>query len=311
MDLDNHLKFKSSFKRSSFDKRPRFEYRFGIQLWAFFIFPKKGKKEENGMNERQIIMDLLKPKKKKLKEVRDGKTWWVLLAFFLAISALIMLLSGFEKVPDAEAAVQDGDRPRCAMGSTVPELGENHVEFAATWENGSPTGAYPFEFGDGSSVVLTGTTGGIQFSHDYAYEVGGIVTYTAGFTVTNELTTTVCHIEHWIVIDDRPELPTEHYEVYLPIATADAQPPQVDLDLVPNPHWMRVYLHAKWSNGADIWHRLEFGDGQGIDLFGPAGDHYYWHDYPWPGGVFTATLTVSNTVGVSVSTLVFDLVPGP
>lgn len=265
------------------------------------------------MNQRQQIMDLLKPKKK-AKEIRDRRTWWVLVAFLLAISALLLVLSGFEKVPAVEAAIVDDERPRCAMGSTVPEKHENHVEFAATWENGSPEGEYPFEFGDGSSVVLTGTTGGIQFSHDYAYQVGGIVTYTAGFTVTNGLTSTVCHIEQWIVLDDSPDLPpppppaTMTEKIYLPQMFNYVAGPQAGIWTEIGPAWNHVMVHLVWTGGYAEWRDVFFGDGSSTKVFGAEGDVYLPHDYPYPGGAFTISYEIEGPGGKATTFYIVEVV---
>ncbi len=264
------------------------------------------------MNERKQIMNLLKPKKK-AKEIRDRRTWWVLVAFLLAISALLFVLSGFEKVPAAEAAIEDDERPRCAIGNTVPDKHENHVEFAATWENGSATGAYPFEFGDGTSTVLTGTTGGIQFSHDYAYEVGGIVTYTAEFMVTNELTTTVCHVEQQIVIDDTPIIilppPDTTQKVYLPQVFAQVAPPQAGIWTEVGPAWNHVVIHLVWTGGSDEWRDVYFGDGSSTKVFGAEGDTFVWHDYPYPGGAFTISYEVEGPGGKATSFYIVEVAP--
>lgn len=260
-------------------------------------------------------MDLLKPKKKKLKEVRDRKTHRLLWAFLLVVLALMLLFAGLKKAPAAEAALEDDDRPRCAMGNSVPELGENHVEFAASWENGNPEGEYPFEFGDGSSVVLTGTVGGIQFSHDYAYQVGGVVTYTAGFTVTNGLTETVCHIENWIVIDDRPVVPpppppaTMTEKIYLPVVIYQAALPQAGIWTEVGPAWNHVIIHLVWTGGNAEWRDVYFGDGSSTQVFGAEGDIYLTHDYPYPGGQFEISYEVDGPGGQTTTFYIVELAP--
>lgn len=196
----------------------------------------------------------------------------------------------FVGVTQSMAAVIE--RPTCGLGNTVPGWGENHVEFAASWFGGFEQGEYPFQFDDGSMVVFTGTQGSKLFSHDYSYIEGGIITYTVGFTVTSDITTTVAYCHNDIVIDFRPQAVT--YNIFLPLVSKPAHVPACTV-AVAEQTVNHVVFDVDWQNAGDGTHTFSFGDGTETKQFsGSVGSSNTWHDYAWPGGNFTAMLSLDG-----------------
>ena len=161
----------------------------------------------------------------------------------------------------------------------------NHVVFTATWSGGNESGQYPFVFGDGApSDVLTDTAGIKVLPHDYAYNVGEIVTYTAGFTVTGTSDSANCKTS--VVIDDRQPAPS------------------VDLVIVKQ-LLNHLTFGVAWTNGQpNQAHLLTFGDGSQTGFVGASGDTTTTHDYAYlVHGVinYTARITVTGSQGRTVT----------
>lgn len=306
----------------------------------------------------------------------------ILLAIFLMIFGALLV----------QAAPQSS-HPTCGLSNLVPERGENHVEFAATTENGGEGHEYPFYFGDGDSVVLTGTNASFHFGHDYPYIPGEVVTYTFGFTVTSDVTTTTTHCHHWVGIDFRPvdpvceldwnvgtppneivfnglceeveegwyefdfgneittniyisqtvpfslehwysyepegmvqytagfeelglwtevviddsEVPAGEYKANLPLVVWSAKLPSCSVRAEVDSNNVRLFW--TWRNATNQVWTTDFGDGSKTQqLFGTDGTEVLVeHDYPWPGGEFTASTTFEGTGEPAICSTTFDI----
>jgi len=156
----------------------------------------------------------------------------------------------------------------------------NHVVFTVTWVTDDPSGAWPFHFGDGAEYVIVGESGTDTFDHDYEYNTGGIISYTAWIDL-------IGWTDPWygvITIDDRPEIET--YYTYLPLVTRSEPIPtcSITISSYDKNHFV---FNLSWENAEDGYHTFYFGDGSYTQQFyGVSGSGSTWHDYPYPGGNF-------------------------
>ena len=213
----------------------------------------------------------------------------------LFLTALVAVVFIFAGVYPADR-VQADTLPTCGFGNTVPERFQNHVNFSATWVNGSPTGAYPFDFGDKSpEYVLTGSDGGELFDHDYPIVIGEAVTYYYGFTVYNDAgDRRACNGQ--VTIDYRP------YQVFLPLVSKPELVPSCTIKITEQ-SVNHVVFGVEWQDAGNGAHTINFGDGASTQQFsGSEGSGSTWHDYSYPGGKFIAEMNLSG--GGSCSTQV-------
>lgn len=200
-------------------------------------------------------------------------------------------------------------QPTCDVQKTSQD--KNHAVFDTAWNGGSPTGTYPFNFGDGSGPnILTGVSGTKELPHDFSYNVGGVVTWTSGFTVYSDGGVARCDVR--TVIDDRPvvPVPTMTQRIFLPVVVRPLPPsPPASLDALVGPRWNHVNFHLMWDKASEDWHGLNFGDGSFVLVYGPSGDMYKEHDYPYPGGIFSATLIINGQGGQTRKEVRLNLFP--
>ncbi|MBI3397413.1 hypothetical protein HY045_02965 [Candidatus Woesebacteria bacterium] len=175
----------------------------------------------------------------------------------------------------------------------------NLVTTTVTWRDASDAGT-PFQFGDGAFTYVGGPAGTLApLWHAYSYQVGGVTWYTQSvvFTGTDGVSTTKCEMP--IVIDDRVT-GTLTRKIYLPLVIAPPpQPPSLTMSGSTGPDWNEGNFHLVWSGAFATWHHLDLGDGSGADIWGASGDLTPKHWYTYPGGVFTATFTVTGQGGIT------------
>jgi len=208
--------------------------------------------------------------------------------FYLVVAMVIILI--LLCLPFAVSA-QDVVNPKCGMGNTIPTSFENHVEFSTTWEDGSPTGEYPFDFGDGSpNYVLTGMEGSSLFSHDFPIVMGEVVTYYVGFSVYNDTYPDSANCMNSVIIDYRqPE-----YKVFLPIISKAISPPSC-LIAISEQNLNHLVFDVTWQDAGIGVHQIQFGDGSYTEQFsGSSGSGQTWHDYAYPGGNFIITMKLDG-----------------
>jgi len=218
---------------------------------------------------------------------------------FVLVTILVTLFI-FAGVYPARA---DSNLPTCGWGNTVPERFQNHVEFSATWVNGSSTGEYPFDFGDSSpKYVLTGSDGGSLFGHDYPIVTGQAVTYYFGFVVYNDSGDTR-DCQGSVTIDYRP------YQVFLPLITNPVpEPPTcfVNPVVVSSPNQIR--FDFKWDGAFALNHKTDFGDGTSTEeLSGASGTQSVSHSFPWPGGNFVVSTDFTGPGGTTNCSLTLQI----
>ena len=170
----------------------------------------------------------------------------------------------------------------------------NHVDFTVSWTTDDPDGTWHFLFGDGTETVLTGASGTATFSHDYAYNVGGVIAYQASIELPSAGGSGYW-ADPWIgeiVIDDRSKEKT--YTVYLPLIMNASPAPYCSIT-VSTQDVNHIVFDATWSGAGDGVHSFEFGDGSVTDQFsGPNGNASTWHDYAYPGGNFIITMKLDG-----------------
>lgn len=175
----------------------------------------------------------------------------------------------------------------------------NHVQFHVEWITDQPveTAIWHFQFGDGTETVLLGTSGSADFSHDYAYNVGGVIIYHPSFSLPSNVGGSGFWTDPWsgtIVIDDRPIGVT--YTVYLPIISKPAQNPYCSI-VVSEQALNHVVFDVSWQNAGSGIHQIKFGDGAITEQFsGSNGSGTTWHDYPYPGGNFLIEMNLEGGV---------------
>lgn len=262
------------------------------------------------MNERQQLMQLLKPKPISPQKKRENGQVWVVVTVIGIVLLLCVLLAAADHILVAGAT----GGPSCEI-----QLAHsfNHAVFTTTWSGGYEAGEYPFYFGDNAPAnVLTGTQGVKVLPHDYGYLVNDVISYTAGFTVTDSPTETVQHCEQVVVIDDRPVITLTH-QIYLPLVFNQFGPPQVSMKVDAGPEWNDLIVQGEWSGGycsiyGPMYAHLDWGDQTGVDLPSDCGNitQTASHDYDYLGGRYTIVLTVSGPGGMtSVSKIVTVILP--
>jgi hypothetical protein len=154
----------------------------------------------------------------------------------------------------------------------------NHVDFSITWSGGNPDGQYEFLFGDETSSILSGPSGEVVLPHDYAYELGGVVTYTATVTVMGPGGEATWSDE--VVVDDR-----------------SLGPCALDYEVINPPNTVKVTGNCE--NTKDGYHKLSWGDGSStfalIENGKLAGEEHSYQYTPGGKSVYEATLYANNT----------------
>lgn len=176
----------------------------------------------------------------------------------------------------------------------------NHVTFTVSWvtdEQDLSKAKWTFYFGDGSQVVLEGTTGTAQFDHDYGYNVAGVITYHPTIDLAD-------WTDPWtgcITIDDRPTEPVT-YKLYLPLVMKPAQPaPDCAITATAGQLANNITFGFTCTNVPDGWAKFAFDitghDSAQTDVLLTGGVGFASHSYPWPTTTFTGRLTVTGLDG--------------
>jgi hypothetical protein len=168
----------------------------------------------------------------------------------------------------------------------------NHVDFTVTWVTDDPNGAWPFHFGDEAEYVIVGESGTDSFYHNYAYNPGGVISYTAWIELEG-------WTEPWsgvITIDDRPE--TVIYLAYLPLITKAKPIPTCSIAV--SSHDRNHYVFdVIWENAGNGVHTFNFGDDALTEQFyGSSGSGLTWHDYAT--GIYTTRMELFGGGSCSV-----------
>lgn len=176
----------------------------------------------------------------------------------------------------------------------------NHVAFSVTWVTNDPNGAWPFLFGDGTETVISGESGVISFTHDYAYDPGGIITYNPSFTLGD-------WTDPWtgiVTIDDRDPV-TDTFKVFLPIVSRAPIEVVCDFRVAYNAYQNNLMLLESWcTNVPDGYNaHLKFDtlgqDDAECDLLVTDGKTGEIHAYPYPYTDFLAQYEFTDTIGTA------------
>lgn len=219
-----------------------------------------------------------------MRKLRRGCIWFLVILIILALALMPFLTGGV-----SAQSLQGGASLEVSFIQSF-----NHVDFTVSWVTDDPNGEWYFLFGDGTETVLVGATGTANFSHDYAYEIDGVITYYPSIDLPSD-GGSGSWTDPWqgtVVIDDRSIEVT--YIVYLPIVMKAAPSPHCSV-LMTEQNVNHVVFDVVWENAGSGNHTISFGDGTGTQQFsGENGSGQTWHDYSYPGGNFIISMDLSG-----------------
>lgn len=216
----------------------------------------------------------------------DRFSWIVTIVIIIslivgALLALFVIPSPFSgNAANGIAYAAPADAPIANV--ELVEQSFNHIEVQVAWQEADNT-AHTITWGDGTETAVEGSEGIETFTHDFAYEVGGMTSYTIEFTVNGQNGTATDTLV--IEIDDRSEQPTASIEIT-------------------DQNFNSVQFRVEWTGGSDATHRIDFGDGSETGVQGLEGVQNLVHDFAYVPGELTSYWVAFTVIGAAEETTV-------
>jgi hypothetical protein len=165
--------------------------------------------------------------------------------------------------------------PTAMLTSTVTNVAAKEATNHLVWSGASP-GWQHFDFGDGTSYDVQGASGDVSPTHQYA----NYGTY--DITVTVYGTDGVGYFYSQTLEVEVPE-------------------PVLSLSFTRSTYnFNHIEVQAEWSNAAEDWQVVDFGDGGSVGYFGSSGTsvgHAHGNSHDYAVGTYTLTFNVKGLDG--------------